>query len=1298
MSKRMLLPVLALLLLVLLSLFPVNSSISTAKTQTSSSNSSLPSVVSREYPYIAPHLVENATHYIYVTDWGNYTFSKALPYVCRYTFRNGKTMVSFSTFWINTSSMLIPLNPTVLTANNTYFKVQVDAYKLTTKMVTIIQEWNFDRTDKPKISVTLTKTANWNLGNFNIFWIVAGYQYVKQNETSTINCNQTITYWKKAAKAEMGESANINDWREWLVVDWGDEGLADVWLGQFNIFGYSLAVVKVDFTVNDGQLDPSLVGTSSSSTATSYPFQRKSFYANGRFWVFYSDGTNMVYRTSTDGSTWSSATTVRAASSGYTFSIWFDGTYLHYAYASASAIYYRRGTPNADGTITWSAAEQTAASNAYYPFVSVDANGYVWIGYYYYTIGASYPYVIRSGNNDGTWGTTPSGFPYQLSTISASQMWAVTILPLTSGKMLALYTYDSGHAISARAWNGTAWGTEASTTSTGTYADLSAVAQGDDVHLTFCTTGYNILYTKYSYASNSFSAETTLVSGSANAIAPVISINPATNDLYVFWAGYPTANHIYYRKYNASTGTWETAVDWITEPETLTGDRHTSFYQSYGGYIGLLYMTKTASPYNIKFDALGLTPPPPPPGIVGVTTQSRAVGGWYSHQRNSFYANGRFWAFWGDGNGMVYATSTNGVNWTAPTTVKTGGLSVDGSYFSIWFDGTWLYYAYSPMQSGCAIYFRRGIPNSDGTITWSADEQIAVPQTAGVEPLVPFVGVDSGGYPYIGYYTETDIINRVTKSSTNDGTWTTASGFPYQLSTTSGRAVSVLPLTGGKMIAIYAIDTIRVRVWNGSAWGTEASTTSTCLEWLYSAVAQGDDVHLVFLKSTGYDIIYTKYSYASNSFSPETTLVSGAPYRSAPVLSINPATNDLYVFWAGYPTANHIYYRKYTAATGLWENPVDWIDESSSGLTGNDQLRSFYQSYGGYIGLLYMTKTASPYNLKFASLSVPINSAPIVGDVKVPAVVYANQYFTVNVTVNDPDGVKDFQNCTLDFPGSKIRMRWLNVTNAFEKILDPENCALLKSQESFKTNLNTTAHTLTFKMKILWNYTLTGTVTFNITVYDKLGWNGTKQATLKFSKYPIWLPAYNTNVNFTETLHAENVICQDDKITLKNASLGSEPEKSDVTITVENANLTVTQLLHDRKFTAELNGKTGTVAHLALSFSFYKWMPHTITIAGIPITTPYATKTEFDSYNGNCWYYDTTTNTIHIKAMLHSPTSIYIDWNPAPAPAPAPTPTPTPTPTPQPTITPPTPTIPTWTPILIITLIIIALLLIRKRR
>ena len=348
------------------------------------------------------------------------------------------------------------------------------------------------------------------------------------------------------------------------------------------------------------EIDPSTVATSAASLATSFPFQRKSFYANGRFWVFYSSGTNMVYCTSTDGTTWTSATTVRAASYGYRFSIWFDETYLHYAYAAGTLLYYRRGTPNSDGTITWSAVEQTVSTTynrANFPSISVDSSGYMWIGYRdYSSIDVEYyPCVIKSGNNNGTWGTSTI---YQLS-ITDSVNWRASVISLTSNKMLAIYAYD-GTTIKSQRWTGSAWGTERVTTSNvyiGYY--FCAVAQGDDVHLVFLkSTGYNVLYCKYTYASDSWGAETTVQAGATSSSAPALSIDTNTNNLYCFWAGYPTANTIYCKKYVSS---WTYYGDNITEGALTGNDLLTSTYNSVGNIIGLEYMNKTSSPYQIRY-------------------------------------------------------------------------------------------------------------------------------------------------------------------------------------------------------------------------------------------------------------------------------------------------------------------------------------------------------------------------------------------------------------------------------------------------------------------------------------------------------------------------------------------------------------------------------------------------------------------------------------------------------------------------------------------------------------------------
>jgi hypothetical protein len=395
-------------------------------------------------------------------------------------------------------------------------------------------------------------------------------------------------------------------------IDWEGRELHSVGFDWEDAPSGQVDAGKVSWDVGqEFELDPSTVSTSTSNLSVRFPHQHKAFYAAGRVWVFYSDGTDGVYRTSTNLESWSSAATFRSGiTDGAEFSMWFDGTYLHYAYAkwntANTPIYYRRGTPNSDGTITWSADEQTArpaVSGVWWfgPHVGVDTSGYAWVFYQYrvYGTATNYPEVTRSGNNDGTWGTTPGGFPYRLNT-SSVEYWSGQVVPLTSGKMLAVYCARG--TVRARRWDGSAWGSEVATSAVANEGyRTAAVADGDDAHIAFVYGAYpgpyGLRYARYTYSTNSWGSETILLSDQdIREYAPAIS--KAGVNLYVFWSQKPTAGHIYYRKWNGSS--WETQVDWIDESsDGLTGgDNFTGFLSDM--YQAVLYMTKTSSPYNIR--------------------------------------------------------------------------------------------------------------------------------------------------------------------------------------------------------------------------------------------------------------------------------------------------------------------------------------------------------------------------------------------------------------------------------------------------------------------------------------------------------------------------------------------------------------------------------------------------------------------------------------------------------------------------------------------------------------------------
>jgi len=384
----------------------------------------------------------------------------------------------------------------------------------------------------------------------------------------------------------------------------------------FVVFASNIAIAIGDiikFQVKTSVISttPVTIGTTTTSTGTLRSFQRKEFYANGRYWKWYSNATSLGYRTSMDNITWSDFTAVRACIEGQKFSVGFDGIYLHYAYSSEVAgdpILYRSGTPNADGTITWRAAEQTALAGAsgvinYTPMITVDSGGYPWIGYRQTPSGSTVgrPYCTKSSANDGTW-TTGTGFPHVLWAFddSDSMRWCVQLVPLTTQRMLAMYavwgTGAGGIQIRLKSWTGSAWNAQINTVSYCTRWGFSGVNEGDDVHIVFDNADAAITYTKYVYSTNSLDAEVTV--DSVGTTTPVLNRDPTDGTLRCFWAGSPSANYIYMKKRTASgwdatrTVLVDESADGLTGNHTLT-----STYKN----EGIAYMTKTSSPYNVRF-------------------------------------------------------------------------------------------------------------------------------------------------------------------------------------------------------------------------------------------------------------------------------------------------------------------------------------------------------------------------------------------------------------------------------------------------------------------------------------------------------------------------------------------------------------------------------------------------------------------------------------------------------------------------------------------------------------------------
>lgn len=126
------------------------------------------------------------------------------------------------------------------------------------------------------------------------------------------------------------------------------------------------------------------------------------------------------------------------------------------------------------------------------------------------------------------------------------------------------------------------------------------------------------------------------------------------------------------------------------------------------------------------------------------------------------------------------------------------------------------------------------------------------------------------------------------------------------------------------------------------------------------------------------------------------------------------------------------------------------------------------------------------------TLYVVFNFEPTIGEFEADDPVYANQYFQLNTTVDDQEGVTDIDNVTISMISGvdKIDVFWDNATDAFSEVVDSGNWYVLNSSACFSTTMNATAKKLTFEGRLGWNYT-EGLVNVNGTVFDSVNLNGT---------------------------------------------------------------------------------------------------------------------------------------------------------------------------------------------------------------
>jgi hypothetical protein len=332
--------------------------------------------------------------------------------------------------------------------------------------------------------------------------------------------------------------------------------------------------------------------------------QNKIFYALGRWWVWYADGTNFGWKTSADdGANWSSFSNYGPYFS-WQCDVWFDEPnnkvcVIHLVSGGVGDT-YQEGTLNANGTISWDSVRALGGYNTEVPSLCKDSEGYPWYSYSEGGYG-THSYIRKAtAKNGSSWDA-----PIQLFS-KLSQYNTVQIIPLTNGKLLAVLA-NYTQPFKSRLFNGTAWESEvdASTHALSGETNFKLIPDGDNAHLIFRRSDYRY-YIKYSYGVGWGSEE--VYQKYSDAEDPVITLK-GPNDVRVYffgWYGSPI--------YHSTTLLYRDRTAGVWSDETLVYDAGTQRmrqmtcpFKIYNDHYTLMFNYKNSLPYDVMF--LGQTLP-----------------------------------------------------------------------------------------------------------------------------------------------------------------------------------------------------------------------------------------------------------------------------------------------------------------------------------------------------------------------------------------------------------------------------------------------------------------------------------------------------------------------------------------------------------------------------------------------------------------------------------------------------------------------------------------------------------------
>lgn len=331
---------------------------------------------------------------------------------------------------------------------------------------------------------------------------------------------------------------------------------------------------------------------------------------------------------------------------------------------------------------------------------------------------------------------------------------------------------------------------------------------------------------------------------------------------------------------------------------------------------------------------------------------------------STFATENHQFIFYGLGNKYKVSTTIEGTSWGAEQTVPN---ILIGSYdWEISYDATGGIVNLVTFYGGATRsveYIGGTVDDGTGTISWGS--LVAIDSgswTAG--SFYSRITTDSNGYKHIIYNTSDATKKHIVNDTPHSTTFTVAHTY------TSGvmPATVFVPLTNGKLAGLYISSgtTLRIHYFSAGAWSSPVEVTTSCAG-RFSGVSEDDEVHIVYLKTTSYDIAYRTYDQTTNSVSAETILNTSTTAYTAPTISFDNTNDDLWIWYQDtsgnevivdrYDSANDIFYvdQQYCLDnTGLNNNSAPYIVSAQN--QSRDTLGVFWSNSAYYIRWKYLSE------------------------------------------------------------------------------------------------------------------------------------------------------------------------------------------------------------------------------------------------------------------------------------------------------------------------------------------------------